>query len=82
VNAQVKEYRVYVLGDGDHITGSIEFTAPDDEAALEQARQMRDGRDIEVWQLDRFLARYVGCGRRSASETNPGPSHRPGQQSG
>jgi hypothetical protein len=50
-------YRAYVLNDDGHIFDFAQLAADDDEDAKRQARHLREGFDIEVWQQDRLVAR-------------------------
>jgi hypothetical protein len=45
-------YRIYFIGDDGHIKDRIEFGNPDDDEAREHARQLTNGRDVEVWRGD------------------------------
>jgi hypothetical protein len=49
-------YRVYVLGSNGHVDGRVEFFCPDDETAKERAKQLINGRDIELWLSDQRIA--------------------------
>jgi hypothetical protein len=55
--AQMSDYRVYVIGDG-HFVRAIQLNCSDDKAAIESAKQFIDGHDIELWQRDRWIARF------------------------
>jgi hypothetical protein len=47
-------YRLYTLTPDKHIQAPPEVVeCADDEAAIEQAKQILDGHTIEVWQKDR-----------------------------
>lgn len=50
------EYRAYIIGPDGHFQDSVHLLCPDDEAAKEQARQLIDGHDVELWQRDRKVA--------------------------
>jgi hypothetical protein len=52
-------YRAYIVGSDGHFTGSKEFVAATDEAALEHARQLVDGHDLELWNGGRFVAKLT-----------------------
>ena len=52
----MQEYRAFVIGLDGHVMLRRDFTAVDDEAAKEHARQYADGHDVEVWQLNRKIA--------------------------
>jgi hypothetical protein len=52
------EYRVYVLeGDG-HVMQRLDLVCPDDEAAKVRTKQLVDGHDVELWQLDHHIATF------------------------
>jgi hypothetical protein len=49
-------YRAYVMDDNNHIIKAVDLDCENDVAAKERARQLVDGHDIELWQLDRKIA--------------------------
>jgi hypothetical protein len=49
----VVEYCVYLIGLDGRFYRSVPLDCVDDAAAVEQAKQLLDGHDIELWQLDR-----------------------------
>jgi hypothetical protein len=51
----MEEYRICIVAPDGHVEQCIEFRAPDDQAALEFARQHMAGDDAEAW-----LERVVG----------------------
>jgi len=51
------DYRAYILNDKGGIVEVREFYAPDDAAAIVQAKTYVNGHDVELWQLDRKVAR-------------------------
>ena len=44
------EYRAYILTSEGRIMKRIDLDCPDDEAAKKAARQLVEGRDVELWQ--------------------------------
>jgi hypothetical protein len=56
----VQHYRVYVIGQDGHFIRSIDLSCTDDSAAIESAKQLIDGHDLELWQSDRKIARFDG----------------------
>jgi hypothetical protein len=52
------EYRVYVVGHDCHFQSSVPLECADDDAAMEQARQLVDGHDVELWQRARKIATF------------------------
>ena len=47
--ALVPDYRVYTLGEDGHIFRRTEISCPDDQAALERAKNIADGHAVELW---------------------------------
>ncbi len=39
-----------------HFTKAIDLECPDDEAAMEKAKQLVNGHDVELWQRQRKVA--------------------------
>ena len=52
------EYRAYVVDDDGHFIRALEFECVDDEAAKGRAKQLVDGHDVELWQLERKIATF------------------------
>lgn len=52
----MRDYRAFVIGADGRIKESLEFWAEDDDAAKEQARQLVDGHDIELWHRTEKIA--------------------------
>lgn len=51
-------YRIYLLNHTDHVSEPPAIVeCEDDQAAIEKARQLLDGRVIEVWEQQRLIAR-------------------------
>jgi hypothetical protein len=50
-------YRAYLIDKDDRVESYKPVEANDDEKALEAARQLVDGHDVEVWFLDRLVGR-------------------------
>ena len=50
-------YRVYFLDPEGHIVGPPRLLSdcPDDKAAIQQAEQLLDGQDIELWDRKRLV---------------------------
>jgi hypothetical protein len=57
------DYRVYVIGSDGHFVKSIHLDCADDKAAIESAKQLIDGADIELWQRDRKIATFDRTGK-------------------
>jgi hypothetical protein len=50
------EYRAYIIGSDGHFHRSVPLDCADDAEAVERAKQLLDGHDVELWQLDRKVA--------------------------
>ena len=57
-NLHMAEYRVYIIGPDGHFQNSVILDCADDSAAMEQARQLVNGYDVELWQHDRKIAKF------------------------
>jgi hypothetical protein len=54
----VPEYRIYTVSDRNKIAEPLEIaTCGSDEEAIGQAKQLLDGRELEVWQGARQVIR-------------------------
>jgi hypothetical protein len=51
-------YRAYSLDEDGHIVGRTDLVCADEQSAKQQARQLVDGHDIELWQGDKKLATF------------------------
>jgi hypothetical protein len=52
------EYRAYIIETDGCFMRAIELVCPDDEKAIEYARQLMDGHDVELSQGDRRIDRF------------------------
>lgn len=50
-------YRAYLIDENDRVTSYRPIDADSDAEALQAARPLVDGCDVEVWQLDRRIGR-------------------------
>jgi hypothetical protein len=53
------DYRAYIVGEEGRFIAVREIDAPDDHAALRQAKQYVDGKDVEVWHRGRSIGRIA-----------------------
>ena len=57
----VPDYRAFVIAPDDHVIDRHDLTANDDEAAkkrVQELAELAEGYDIELWHLDRKIARF------------------------
>ena len=52
------DYRAYLIGDDGHFYDAVHLIAADDAEAIEKAKQLAVGHDVELWQLDRKIATF------------------------
>jgi hypothetical protein len=57
VGVGMVEYRAYRVGPDGHFTGYEPLVCPSDKEAIEKAKCLVDGHDIELWSGDRFIIR-------------------------
>jgi hypothetical protein len=53
------DYRVYFVGADGHFFDAVALVCADDAEAIEKAKQLAHGHDIELWQLDRKVATFT-----------------------
>ena len=53
------DYRAYFIGPDGRIQSRIELICIDDDDALAHAKQLVDGHDVELWELDRKIATFA-----------------------
>ena len=51
-------YRAFILGQDDKVESCVELMCRDDEEAIGLAKQLVDGNDVELWQLDRKIQTF------------------------
>jgi hypothetical protein len=56
--AQMTDYRVYAIGNDGHIADAIQLDCVDDNAAIQSAKLLVNGRDLELWQRARLIAKF------------------------
>ena len=59
------EYRAYIVGQDGHFLRSVDLVCPNDDSAVEYAKQLVDGHDVGLWQGARQIASFG-----SLDETN------------
>jgi hypothetical protein len=53
----VAHYRAYQIGPDGRIKSGVDLDRPDDEAAIEAAKQLVGEHDVELWHGSRIVAR-------------------------
>ena len=55
----MRHYRVFLIDQGGHIAEPpIEIDCENDGEAVSTAKQLVDGKDIELWEESRFIASF------------------------
>ena len=49
------EYRIYIVGDDGHFVGFEPLVCDNDEQAVAKAKQILDGKDLQVWSGPRHV---------------------------
>jgi hypothetical protein len=58
LNPEMPVYRAYIVGQHGLFIRAVEMDCVDDDAAIESAKQLVDSHDVELWQMDRPIARF------------------------
>ena len=61
----MQDYSICILGRSGRLIREIEIICASEETTIELAQQWADGFDVELWQLDRFIARFASSGTTS-----------------
>jgi hypothetical protein len=51
-------YRAYIVGLHDRSIGVVQLDCIDDESAIKSAKRLVDSHDVELWKMDRPIARF------------------------
>jgi hypothetical protein len=51
-------YRAYIIGLHDRSIGVVQLDCIEDESAIKSAWRLVDSHDVELWQMDRPVARF------------------------
>ena len=54
----MQEYRAYIMGPDGHVQSRVDIRCDDEAEAIRLAKQLVDGHDVELWQLDRHIATF------------------------
>lgn len=52
----MQEYRAYILDRKGHVQSRVDLICTDEGTAMQHAKQLVDGHDVELWQGDRKIA--------------------------
>jgi hypothetical protein len=54
----VPVYHAYIVGLHDRFIGVVQMDCVDDDLAIKSAMRLVDSHDVELWQMDRPIARF------------------------
>ena len=54
-------YRAYIIGQDGHFKEAINLDCADDTTAVESAKQLVNGHDVELWQRDRLVTKLASA---------------------
>ena len=54
----MQDYSLYILGRSGRLVREIKVECANESAAIDLAQQWVNGYDVELWQLDRMIARF------------------------
>lgn len=70
------EYRAFIVDANGHIIGRHDLVCDSDQEALDLAKLLADGHDVEVWQRERVVSRLP----RKSAVRSPISGDPPAQQ--
>lgn len=54
----MQDYSLYIVARSGRLVREIEVDCASDDAAIDLAQQWADDHEVELWQLDRMIARF------------------------
>ena len=67
LDGQMQDYRLYFVGPDGHVQNRVDLRCADDAEAIGLAKQLLNGRNVELWQLDRKIATFSDTSNSSGS---------------
>ena len=52
-------FRIYLVGRDGHFQSAKDIECADDQEAIQNAQQLVDGHDVELWERGRFITRLA-----------------------
>ena len=69
--SSMPEYRIYTIGGDGRAWSAEDIEYRDDQEAIQKARWIVHGRDVELWKRGRFIARLPGTPRAVLASDHP-----------
>ena len=57
-------YRAYIVGAHSRSIGVVNMDCADDDQAITSASRLVESHDVELWHLDRPVARFEACSKQ------------------
>ena len=54
----MQDYRAFIMGPDDHVQNRVDLRCAEVAEAIKLAKQLVDGCDVELWQLDRHIETF------------------------
>jgi hypothetical protein len=67
----MQDYRAYIMGPNGHVQNRVDLRCNDESEAIRLARQLVDGHDVELWQLDRKIETFRRTSNLGAPTLEP-----------
>jgi len=66
----MEEYRAYIIGPDSHVQKRIDLRCANEAEAIRFTRQLVDGHDVELWQLDRRIKTFKHAPNKDSTQTD------------
>lgn len=63
-------YRAYIVGLHDRPIGVVQIDCVDDSSAIKSAERLVDSHGVELWQMDRPVARFDARSKRAVTKAS------------
>jgi hypothetical protein len=63
----MQDYRAYILAEDGHVQNRVDLRCGSETEAVRLAKQLVDGHDVELWQLDRKIETFRSRQPRAAN---------------
>ena len=60
----MQDYRAFIMGPDGHVQNRVDLQCANDAEAIKLAKQLVDGCDVELWQLDRKIETFTHTSER------------------
>ena len=64
----MRPYRAFVVNEDGHFLKAVVLDCADDTAAVHEAKKLVDGKDIELWKMERRVAILISSDKSAGDE--------------